>query len=150
MASEESQLSNQPTAEETVNALLVEVRVLESTYSELTSRQSLLERALLESRAALDSIKGLSGEAPQEVLTQIGGGAMLRSQPPSADKVLLSIGAGVVLEKPKEEAEAMLEERSRDVEKTIVSIIQQRNEIAQRLNSDREALNSLVGQNRQE
>ena len=151
MASEEEfQLSNQPTAEETVNALLVEVRVLESTYNELTSRQSLLERALLESRAALDSIKGLSDQAPQEVLTQIGGGAMLRSQPPSADKVLLSIGANVVLEKPKEEAVAMLEERSRDVEKTIVSIMQQRNEIAQRLNSDRDVLNNLVGQNRQE
>ena len=142
-------MSNQPTAEETVNALLVEIRVLESTYNELTSRQSLLERALLESRAALDSIKGLSDQAPQEVLTQIGGGAMLRSQPPSADKVLVSIGANVVLEKPKEEAVAMLEERSRDVEKTIVSIIQQRNEIAQRLNSDREVLNGLVGQNRQ-
>ena len=49
-------MSQQPTAEETVNALLVEVRVLESTYNELTARQNLLERALLESRAALDSI----------------------------------------------------------------------------------------------
>ena len=136
MASEREELSKQPTAEETVNSLLVEVRVLESTYNELTSRQTLLERALLESRAALDSINGLSGQSSQEVLTQIGGGAMLRSQPPSTDKVLVSIGASVVLEKPREEAVAMLEERSRDVEKTIVSVIQQRNEIAERLNSD--------------
>ena len=150
MASDEEKLSSQPTPEETVNALLVEVRVLESTYNELTQRQSLLERALLESRAALDSIKGLSGQASQEVLTQIGGGAMLRSQPPSTDRVLLSIGSNVVLEKPREEAVAMLEERSRDVEKTIVSVIQQRNQIAERLNSDREVLNSMVAQNRQE
>ena len=150
MASEREELSKQPTAEETVNALLVEVRVLESTYNELTSRQTLLERALLESRAALDSINGLSGQSSQEVLTQIGGGAMLRSQPPSTDKVLVSIGASVVLEKPREEAVAMLEERSRDVEKTIVSVIQQRNEIAERLNSDREVLNSLVAKSREE
>ena len=143
-------MSKQPTAEETVNALVVEVRVLESTYNELTARQNLLERALLESRAALDSIKGLSGPAPPEVLTQIGGGAMLRSQPPSTDKVLVSIGSNVVLEKSKEEAVAMLEERSRDVEKTIVSIIGQRNEIAERLNSDRELLNNLVARSQQE
>ncbi len=143
-------MSKQPTPEETVNALLVEVRVLESTYNELTSRQNLLERALLESRAALDSIKGLAGAPPSEVLTQIGGGAMLRSQPPSTDRVLVSIGSNVVLEKPREEAVAMLEGRSRDVEKTIVSIIGQRNEIAERLNSDKELLNNLVARSQQE
>ena len=143
-------MSHQPTAEETVNALLVEVRVLESTYNELTSRQTLLERALLESRAALDSISGLSGHPSEEVLTQIGAGAMLRSQPPATDKVLVSIGANVVLEKSKEEAVAMLEERSRDVEKTIVSVIGQRNEIAERLNSDREVLNGLMARAQQE
>jgi prefoldin alpha subunit len=143
-------LSNQPSPEETVNALVVEVRVLEGTYNELTARQNLLERALLESRAALDSIKGLSSQEATEVLTQIGGGAMLRSQPPSTERVLVSIGANVVIEKTREEAAAMLEERSRDVEKTIVSIIGQRNEIAQRLNSDREILNNLMAQSRQE
>ncbi|MDG6900711.1 MAG: prefoldin subunit alpha [Nitrososphaerota archaeon] len=140
----------QPSAEDTVNALVVEVRVLESTYNELSSRQNLLERALLESRAALDSIKGLSSNSPPEVLTQIGAGAMLRSQPPAADRVLVSVGANIVIEKPTDEAVAMLEERSRDVEKTIVSIVGQRNEIAERLNSDRQLLNSLVAQSQQE
>jgi len=143
-------LSKQPTAEETVNALVVEVRVLESTYNELTARQNLLERALLESRAALDSIKGLASKPTSEVLTQIGGGAMLRSKPPSTDSVLVSVGSNVVIEKPKEEAVAMLEERSRDVEKTIVSIIGQRNEIAERLNSDRDLLNNLVAKSQQD
>ena len=138
----------QPTAEETVNALLVEVRVLESTFNELTGRQSLLERALLESRAALESIKGLDGNSP-EVLTQIGGGAMLRSQPPATDRVMINVGASIVIEKPKEEAVAMLEERSRDVEKTIVSIAGQRNEIAERLNADRELLNNLMAKSQE-
>jgi len=133
-----------------VNALVVEVRILESTYNELSARQNLLERALLESRAALESIKGLAGQPPTEVLTQIGGGAMLRSPPPSTDRVLLSIGSNVVIEKSRDEAVAMLEERSRDVEKTIVSLIGQRSEIAERLNSDRDLLNNLVARSQQE
>jgi len=122
---------------------VVEIRVLEGTYNEYTARQNLLERALLESRAALEAIKGLDGKS-QEVLTQIGGGAMLRSSPPATDKVLLNIGANIVLEKSKEEAVAMLEERSRDVEKSIVSLAGQRNEIAERLNADRDLLNNLM------
>ena len=138
----------QPTAEETVNALLVEIRVLESTFNELSGRQSLLERALLESRAALESIKGLDGKSP-EVLTQIGGGAMLRSPPPATDKVMINVGANIVIEKPKDEAVAMLEERSREVEKTIVSIAGQRNEIAERLNADRELLNNLMAKSQE-
>jgi prefoldin alpha subunit len=140
-------MSDQPSAEETANALLVEIRVLENTYNELSARQNLLERALLEGRAALESIKGLTGEG--EVLTQIGGGAMLKAQPPRTDTVLMSIGSNVVIEKPKDEAVAMLEARSRDIEKTIVSIVGQRNEIGERLNSDREILNNLVARSQQ-
>jgi prefoldin alpha subunit len=138
----------QPTAEETANALVVEIRVLEGTYNELTARQNLLERALLESRAALESIKGLDGKSP-EVLTQIGGGAMLHSPPPSTDKVLINVGANVVIEKSKEEAVAVLEERGRDVEKTIISLVGERNQIADRLNSDRDLLNNLMAKSQE-
>ena len=137
-------MSKQPTEEETINALVMEIRVLESTYNELSSRQGLLERALMENRAALDSLAGLGDKPQQEVLMQIGGGAFLRSPPPSTDKVLLSIGASVVIEKPKAEAVALLEDRSKEVEKTIMSIAGQRNELAQRLDSDRQNLNSFV------
>ena len=137
-------MSKQPTDEETINALLVETRVLESTYNEFSARQNLLERALLESRAALDAIKGLADNPSSEVLTQVGGGAMLRSPPPSTENVLVSVGSGVVIEKPKEEAVAVLEVRAREFEKTIISLMGQRNEIAERLNSNRQALNTLL------
>jgi prefoldin alpha subunit len=143
-------MSKQPTEEETVNALIVEIRVLESTYNELTARQTLLERALVENRAALDALNGLGDKPTQEVLMQIGGGAMLRSPPPSTDKVLVSVGASIVIEKPKADAVALLEGRSRDVEKTIMSIAGQRNGLAQRLDSDRQALNSLVSRQSEE
>ena len=138
-------MSNQPTAEEAVNSLVMEVRILEGTYNELSARQNLLERALLESRAALDAIKGLGEKPSDEVLVQIGGGAMLRSPAPSPDRVLVSIGTGVVIEKPRAEALAILETRVKDIERTVISIANQRNEIAERLNADRSAINSLIG-----
>jgi prefoldin alpha subunit len=143
-------MSKQPSEEETVNSLVVEVRVLESTYNELSARQNLLERALVENRAALDALAGLGDNPPKEILMQIGGGAMLRSSPPGTEKVLLGIGANVVIEKSKAEAVAIIEGRARDVEKTIMSIAGQRNEIAQRLESDRQVLNSLVSRQPEE
>ncbi len=143
------EMSEQSTAEDAVNALVVELRVLEGTYNELSARQNLLERAMLEGRAALDAIRGLSGQSPGEVLTQVGGGIMLRSSPPETERVLVSIGANLVVEKPRDEAVAILEERGREIEKTLISLVNQRNEIAQRLNSDREALNSFMARSQQ-
>ena len=142
-------MSELTTAEDTVNALVVEIRVLEGTYNELSARQNLLERAMLEGRAALDAIRGLSGQSSGEVLTQVGGGIMLRSSPPETDRVLVSIGANVVVEKARDEAVAILEERGREIEKTLVSLVSQRNEIAQRLNSDRDVLNNFMARNQQ-
>ena len=138
--------SKEPSDEEKLNSLVVEVRVLEGTYNELTSRQTLLERALLESRSALEAIKGLGEKPADEVLIQIGGGAMLKASPPSADKVLVNIGANVVTEKTREEAMAILESRNKEVEKTVFSIINQRNEIAERLEADRQLLQTLLAQ----
>ncbi len=137
-------MSKEASDEDRVNNMVVEIRVLENTYNELSSRQNLLERALLENRAALDAIKGLSKKGPGEVLTQIGGGAMLRSPPPKADKVLVSIGASIVIEKTREEALAVLEGRAKEVEQSIVSILGQRNEIAERLQADQQLLQTIV------
>ena len=133
-----------PSDEERVNAVVTEIRVLESTFNELSARQNMLERALLEGRAALEAIKGVSESKEVEVLTQIGGGVLVRSPAPAVDKVLVSVGANVVIEKSREEATAMLDGRARDVEASVLSIQSQRNEIAERLEADRQYLQSLV------
>jgi prefoldin alpha subunit len=130
--------------EERVNNLIAEVRMLESTYNDLSSRQSLLERILIETRSSLDTIKGLSASSSEEVLVPVGGGILLRASPPKTDKVLLNIGANVVVERTKDVATKFLDVRAGDLEENITAIASQRNQIAQRLESDQRALQSLL------
>jgi prefoldin alpha subunit len=134
-------LSNE---EERVNNLVAEVRVLERTFNDLSSRQNLLERILIETRSSLDTIKGLSSSTTEEVLIPVGGGILLRANPPKTEKVLLNIGANVVVEKKREDASKFLETRADELEQDVVAIASQRNQIAQRLESDRRALQSLL------
>jgi len=134
----------EPTDEEKVNSIVMEIRILEGTFNELSARQNMLERALLEGRAALEAIKGLAEAKGAEVLTQIGGGVLVRSSPPSVDRVLVNVGANTVIEKSREEALAILESRSRELETTVLSIQSQRNEIAERLEMDRQYLQALI------
>ena len=136
--------------EERMNRLLVESRMLESTFNELTNRQGMLERMLIESRASLETIKEIGSATTDEVLIPVGAGVLLRASPPKADKVLLSIGANVVIEKSKEEAEKTLEGRSKNIEENIIAILSQRNQIAQRLETDRRTLQAFIDRQEQE
>lgn len=130
--------------EDRMNRLLVESRMLESTFNELTNRQGMLERMLMESRASLETIKQVGSAASEEVLIPVGAGVLLRSSPPKADKVLVSVGANVVIEKTKEDAEKMLEGRAKEIEENIITLLTQRNQIAQRLEADRGALQAFI------
>jgi len=140
---------DQSKEEERLNSIAVEIRVLENTFNEMTSRQNLLERALIENKAALEAMKGLSDEKPDDVLLQIGGGAMLRASPPSSDTVLINVGSNVVIEKRREEATAILEGRVREIEKSAMSVLEQRNQIAERLEADRQLLESILARSGQ-
>lgn len=130
--------------EERVNNLVAEIRVLESTFNELSSRQNLLERILIETRASVETLNGLGSGKAEEVLIPIGGAVLLRSSPPNSDRVLLNVGANVVVEKSREYATKFMETRANEIEESVVSIANQRNQIAQRLDSDRRALQTIV------
>lgn len=147
MGTESELVSAMSRDEDRINNLVTEVRVLENTYNELTNRQNLLERILVESRSSLETIKGLSDPASgaaDEVLVPVGGGILLRASPPKTDKVLLNIGANVVVEKTREAATSFMEARASELEEDIVAIATQRSQIAQRLDSDRRALQNMV------
>ena len=136
--------------EERMNRLLVESRMLESTFNELTNRQGMLERMLIESRASLDTVKLIGSATTDEVLIPVGAGVLLRASPPKADKVLVGIGANVVVEKTKEEAQKILEGRSKELEENIIAILSQRNQIAQRLEADRRTLQAFIDRQEQQ
>jgi len=130
--------------EERMNRLIAESRMLESTFNELSNRQGLLERMLIESRSSLETIRGVASDPTEEVLIPVGAGVLLRGSPPKADKVLMSIGAAVMIEKSKEDAERMLEGRAKEIEENIITLLSQRNQIAQRLEADRRALQAFI------
>ncbi len=137
------------TEEDRMNRLLLQSRMLESTFNELSNRQGMLERMLIESRASLDTVRQ-AGSATDEVLIPVGAGVLLRASPPKADKVLVGIGANVVVEKTKEEAEKILEARGKELEENIIAILTQRNQIAQRLEADRRTLQAFIDRQEQQ
>ncbi|NMB79278.1 MAG: prefoldin subunit alpha [Methanomicrobiales archaeon] len=100
----------------------------------------LLENGRMEALAAIESLEDMLTTDDGTVLLQIGGGASVRAKVMDPEKVLLAIGAEVVVERSNKEAVEFLQERVMEMEasakkvaETIDRLRSQMNEINKRI-----------------
>ena len=81
--------------EEKVQSLVSELRVLETYTTEINNRISLLARAIMENRGALELIKTYPDKDITDILVTIGGGLFLKASAPPPEKFIVNIGAQI-------------------------------------------------------
>ena len=100
----------------------------------------LMEHARMEAIAGIEALQGLFEADDSTVLLQIGGGASVRAKVPEPDKVLLNIGAEVIVERTNKDAVEFLKDRIMEMEASEKKVVEtldrlrsQMNEITKRL-----------------
>jgi prefoldin alpha subunit len=100
----------------------------------------LMENGRIEALGAIEALQGLLEAGESTVLLQIGGGASVRVHVPEPDKVLLNIGAEVIVERTNKDAVGFLKDRVTEMqasEKKVAEALDrlrtQMNEIAKRI-----------------
>ncbi len=100
----------------------------------------LLENGRIEAQAAIEALEAMLIAEDGVVLLQIGGGASVKAKVLEPNKILLSIGAEVVVERPNKDAVEFLKERiiemeasQKKVSETLDRLRGQMNEINKRL-----------------
>ncbi len=89
---------------------------------------------LVDLNRSKSTLTGLKNEKnTDEILVQMGPGILMRVKPIEVDKVLYSVGAGVVLKKPINEAVKGVEEKIELVEKERLAFADQLNQIIERI-----------------
>ena len=137
--------------EEELRKLSVEMRFLEQTAETLQQRLSMLNAAITDLSYANMTLDGVEKERENsELLVPIGGGSYVKMKLANSDKVVVGIGAGVSVEKQLPEAKAVLKERLEELEKAAVAAQQQFAQIADRINSGRTRLETLLSSVREE
>ncbi|HKW05447.1 MAG TPA: prefoldin subunit alpha [Nitrososphaerales archaeon] len=131
-------------SQEKLDQLVQEVQILEAYYQEIEGRQQALSAAIIEARAALDALDTLSKSEKTELLVPIGGGTLLPVEAPPLQKLVLSVGAGVAVEKDVTAAKSFLTIRMQEQEKGLTALELQRKEIGSRLQAQRNALQKLA------
>ena len=136
----------QAQAEQQLNQLVGELRVLEAYYQEILSREQAASAALTDARSALEALKGLAEHPRSEVLLPIGAGLLLSAKDLEVSKIIVSVGAGVAIERDIESAKLFLQAREKELDRAVTTLDQQRREVGSRLESGRAALQQLTGQ----
>ena len=130
--------------EEQIQRMVLELRILESYYNEITARETLVARAMLDSKATIEALKSIPEGSDSEILVPLGAGVLMRVYSPTVNKLLLNIGASVVIEKSKEDTLKYLNERVSQLEAALSNLSAQKAELANKINAYRAQVNSLA------
>jgi len=137
-------------AEEELRRLSVEMRYLEQTADTLQQRISMVNAAISDLTYASMTLEGIEKEKENaELLVPIGGNAYVKAKLADTNTVIVGMGAGVSMEKTLAEAKITLKERLDELVKTMNSAQQQFNQVAERINTGRGRLESLLSSSRE-
>lgn len=130
--------------EKAFRQLVVELNMLEGASDEFQSRLSIIDAGLTEIKLASSALAGLNDEAKgAQILVPIGGGSYVKAEVSDAEKVIVGIGAGVVVEKPVKEARAIVGKQLDELERLRLNIQQQLLQVIQRMEEVRTKVNEL-------
>jgi prefoldin alpha subunit len=136
--------------EEELRKLSVEMRFFEQTAETLQQRISMMNAAMTDLTYASMTLEGIEKENEDaELLVPIGGSSYVKAKLANPDKVVVGLGSGVSVEKTLQEAKAIVKERLDELQKTMVSAQQQFAQVADRINADRDRLESLLAKVRE-
>ncbi|MGD0070244.1 MAG: prefoldin subunit alpha [Candidatus Bathyarchaeia archaeon] len=131
--------------EEELRRLSLEMRYLEQTAETLQQRIGMVNAAITDLAYANMTLDGIEKEKENaELLVPIGGSAYVKVKLADSNKVIVGMGAGVSVEKTLQEAKTILKERLDELEKTMNSAQQQFTQVAERINTGRNRLETLL------
>jgi prefoldin alpha subunit len=138
-------LAERGKTEEELRRLSLEMRYLEQTAETLQQRISMVNAAITDLAYANMTLDGIEKEKENaELLVPIGGSAYVKVKLADSNKVIVGMGAGVSVEKTLQEAKTTLKERLDELEKTMNSAQQQFTQVAERINTGRNRLETLL------
>jgi len=130
--------------EENLQALVSQMKLIEAYLNDLISKETTVSRLIEEGRFAIDAIRNMSGTDNVQALMPIGIGVYMQSSVASVDKLLVSIGSGVAIEKSKDDAINYIESRIKELEVALRNISSQKQDLAMKMEEARAEANTTV------
>ena len=130
--------------EEKLQALVTQMRMIEAYVNDIGSKETAVGRLIEEARSTIDAIRNVSNMDHSQTLMPIGIGVYMQASVASANKLLISIGSGIAIEKSREDAINYVESRIKELETALRSMFSQKEELETRLEQTKAEVNALA------
>lgn len=131
-------------SEEQAQQFLYQMQVLESYASSLDQKEGAIMTFLREAMASIESIKGISQNPQADSLIPVGLGTYVKAKISEDPKVLVDVGAGIVVEKDQDSAINYLESRIKELQIALNDTMTQKHEALMRLEQLKQQMNHLL------
>jgi prefoldin alpha subunit len=137
--------SNQVSAEQKVNEMIQQSKILEAYMNDILTKESTVNRLIAEAHLASEAIQELSTSAKQEEsLVPIGIGIYLKVSVPTVTNFLVNVGSGVTIEKSKENTKNYVELKLKEFELASKQLQSQKDQVAMRMNQLQNEINTEI------
>lgn len=143
-ASDPSRHQELANMEQRINEMAQQSRILEAYMNDIMTRQVTVTKLMEEARLASTTIQSISSDSEVESLMPVGIGVYVKTIVPPIKKLLVNLGAGVALEKSREDALNYVEARIKEYDVAARQLEAQRQEIALRMEQVQAQINQMI------
>lgn len=130
--------------EEKLQTLVAQMKMIEAYLNDIATRETTIARLIEEGRSAVDAIRSMSGKDNVQTLVPVGIGVYMQASVTPPDKLLLSVGSGVAIEKSRDDVINYIETRMREMEAALHSIFSQKQGLEMKMEQTRAEVNTLI------
>ncbi|MFZ0893066.1 MAG: prefoldin subunit alpha [Candidatus Nitrosopolaris sp.] len=132
--------------EQKINEMVEQSRILEAYMNDIINREATVTRLVGEARLASTAIQNIVDEDVVEALTPVGIGVYIKTMVPPIKKLLINVGAGVTVEKTREDAINYVEVKIKEFEVALRQLLGQKQQIAARMEQIQAQINQMLQQ----
>jgi prefoldin alpha subunit len=141
-----NETNQQAAIEQKINEMVQQSRILEAYMNEIITREATVTRLIGEARLASSAIQNVTGESEVESLMPVGIGVYIRALVPPVKKLLVNVGAGVTIEKSREDTVNYIESRIKEFEVALRQLAVQKQQIEMRMEQIQGQVNQMLQQ----
>lgn len=134
----------QAALEQKINEMMQQARVLEVHLNEIIAREAAVSRLLQEARLASSAVQEVQSETEVDSYVPVGVGVHMKVSIPPVKKLLINIGAGVAVEKSREDTINYIESRLKEFEIALKQLMGQKQQVSLRMEQIQVQVNEMV------
>jgi prefoldin alpha subunit len=136
----------QAAADQKISELVQQSRILEAYMNDTITRETTVTKLIEEARLASSAVQNVMDESEVESLMPVGIGVYMKALVPPVKKLLVNVGAGVVVEKNREDTVNYIESRIKEFETALSQLYSQKQQIEMRMEQIQKQVNQMLQQ----